>query len=240
MPKNSRNRMKNSAPSAGPRKLRMPPITTIASSSPENATEIGSAEVMRFWNKQQYAGKPGDPGGQHEGGELVAVGGIAEEARALLVLADRHQHGADGRIMEAPQQDQHQEGDGGDEPVVVRGGFQIDAEQRRPGDAAEAVLAAGDVGPAERDRIQHRRQRQRQQREIHAAPAQDQEAEGEGHGHHDRTFRRWRDRRTSPASGCAGSAPPHRRRGRTRRHGRTRPGRYARPGCSAPCRPARR
>jgi hypothetical protein len=46
--RNSRNRMKNSAPSAGPRKLRMPPITTIASSSPENATEIGSAEVMRF------------------------------------------------------------------------------------------------------------------------------------------------------------------------------------------------
>ena len=87
--------------------------------------------------------------------------------------------------MEAPQQDQHREGDGGDEPVVVGGGFQIDAEQCRPRDAAEAVLAAGDVGPAERYRIQHRRQRQRQQREIHAAPAQDQESEGEGDGHHD-------------------------------------------------------
>ncbi len=52
--------------------------------------------------EQQDAGKPGDPGRQHEGGELVAVGRIAEEARALLVLADRHQHAADGRIVEAP------------------------------------------------------------------------------------------------------------------------------------------
>ena len=42
--------------------------------------------------QQQDAGEPGDPRRQHEGGELVAVGGIAEETRALLVLADRHQH----------------------------------------------------------------------------------------------------------------------------------------------------
>ena len=48
--RNSRNRMKNSAPSAGPRNERMPPITTIARSSPENATEIGSAEAKRWWN----------------------------------------------------------------------------------------------------------------------------------------------------------------------------------------------
>ena len=42
---NSRNRMKNSAPSAGPSMLRMPPITTIASNSPENGTETASAET---------------------------------------------------------------------------------------------------------------------------------------------------------------------------------------------------
>ena len=40
--------MKNSAPSAGPRKLRMPPITTIAMSSPEKATDSGSAEAKRW------------------------------------------------------------------------------------------------------------------------------------------------------------------------------------------------
>ena len=44
--------MKNSAPSAGPRKLRMPPITTMASSSPENCTEIGSAEAKRWLNTE--------------------------------------------------------------------------------------------------------------------------------------------------------------------------------------------
>ena len=42
---NSRNSTKNSAPSAGPSMLRMPPITTIASSSPENGTETASAET---------------------------------------------------------------------------------------------------------------------------------------------------------------------------------------------------
>ena len=46
--RNSRNRMKNSAPSAGPRNERMPPITTMASSSPENTTEIGSADAKRW------------------------------------------------------------------------------------------------------------------------------------------------------------------------------------------------
>jgi len=58
MPKNSRNRIKNSAPITGPRKLRMPPITTIASRSPENDTEIGSAEVMRFWNSSRMPASP--------------------------------------------------------------------------------------------------------------------------------------------------------------------------------------
>ena len=82
----------------------MPPITTIASRSPENDTEIGSAEVMRFLNSEQDAGEPGDRRRQHEGGELVAVGRIAEETRALLVLADRDQHAADRRVMEAPEQ----------------------------------------------------------------------------------------------------------------------------------------
>ena len=42
---NSRNRMKNSAPKAGPSRLRMPPMTTMASSSPENGTETPSADT---------------------------------------------------------------------------------------------------------------------------------------------------------------------------------------------------
>ncbi len=135
--------------------------------------------------KQQNAGKPGDGSGQYERRELVAIGRIAEEACALLVLADRHQHRADGRIVEAPQQDQHQERNRRHEPVIDGRGFQVEAEQRRPGDAAEAVLAAGHFGPAERHRIQHCRKRQRQQREIHAAPPQDQESERRRNCRHD-------------------------------------------------------
>ena len=55
-------------------------------------TEIGSAEVMRFWNSRRMPARPVIAGRQHEGDQLVAVGRIAEEARALLVLADRDQH----------------------------------------------------------------------------------------------------------------------------------------------------
>src|SRR3981189_765579 len=55
---NSRNRMKNSAPSAGPSMLRMPPITTIASNSPENGTETASAETRSFWNPIRPPAKP--------------------------------------------------------------------------------------------------------------------------------------------------------------------------------------
>ncbi len=36
----------------------MPPITTIASRSPENETEIGSAEVMRFWYNSRMPARP--------------------------------------------------------------------------------------------------------------------------------------------------------------------------------------
>ena len=44
--------MKNNAPSAGPRKLRMPPITTMATSSPEKDTASGSAEAKRWLNTE--------------------------------------------------------------------------------------------------------------------------------------------------------------------------------------------
>jgi hypothetical protein len=50
--------MKNSAPSAGPMKLRMPPMTTIASSSPEKAMLIGSAEAKRWLNTLSTPARP--------------------------------------------------------------------------------------------------------------------------------------------------------------------------------------
>ncbi len=36
----------------------MPPITTIANNSPENATEIGSADVMRLLNSSRQPASP--------------------------------------------------------------------------------------------------------------------------------------------------------------------------------------
>ncbi len=79
--------------------------------------------------------------------------------------------------MEAPQQHQHREGDGRNEPVVSALGIEVESENRRTNDTADAILAAGHIGPAERYGIKHRRQCQRQQREVHAAPPQDEKAE---------------------------------------------------------------
>ena len=39
----------------------MPPMITMASSSPENATEIGSAEVMRLLNISNTPASPVSP-----------------------------------------------------------------------------------------------------------------------------------------------------------------------------------
>ena len=95
--------MKNSAPSAGPSRLRMPPMITIASSSPENVTAIGSADAKRWWNTDSTPAKPHSVGRERERDLLVALGRIADELRALLVLADRDQHRSDRRAMEALQ-----------------------------------------------------------------------------------------------------------------------------------------
>ena len=53
---------------------------------------------------RERTGERRDGGRDREGEQLVAVGRIADEARALLVLADRDQHMPDRRAMEAPQQ----------------------------------------------------------------------------------------------------------------------------------------
>jgi hypothetical protein len=50
---------------------------------------------------EQCTGQAGDGAGDDEGHQLVAVGGVALKARALLVLADRHQYMAKGRSHDA-------------------------------------------------------------------------------------------------------------------------------------------
>ena len=157
----------------------MPPITTIASSSPEKATVVDSAAAKRWSNTEQRAGQPGDGGREHEGPELVAVGVVALERGALLVLADRHQHVPERRAHDAQQPYSHREPDQRDHarsrPCRCRGRSAPAAAL----EAAQAAFAAGEARPAERDGERERAQGEREQREVDAAPAQDQEADDE-------------------------------------------------------------
>ncbi len=157
---------------------------------------VGRGEAVAVGGER--ARQPGDRRRDHEGGELVAVGGVAEEARALLVLADRHQHGAHRRPAEAPQGDQHREGDAGHRGVVGAGLL-----QRRPAvQVPDAVLAAGEVGPPERDGVEHRREGERQEREVDAAPPQDQAAGGQGRASGDRQGAEERQRHVAGKEPC--------------------------------------
>ena len=122
--------MKNSAPSAGPRKLRMPPITTMAISSPEKATASGSAEAKRWLKTESTPAMADHRRREHEADQLVAVGRIADEARALLILADRNQHAADRRAVKAPQQDADRHADRGDHPIVDAVTLEIERQAR--------------------------------------------------------------------------------------------------------------
>ena len=121
---------------------------------------------------------------KHECRELVALDRVALEGGAQLVLANRHQHMPERRAHHAQQSVQHAERNQGDQDVVGQRIVEIDGPDAAALQAAEAVLAAGHLAPAEGDGVGERRQRQRQQREIHAAPAQD-EASHDGRQHGD-------------------------------------------------------
>ncbi len=144
---------------------------------------------------EERAGEPGHHRREDECRQLVPLDGITLERGALLVLADRHEHVPERRADDAQQAVQHAERDQGDDRVVderVVEGDRTDAAAR---EAAETVLAAGDLGPAEGDGVGERRERERQQREVHAAPTQDEDAHdgGERGDEHHREQDRDRD-----------------------------------------------
>ena len=94
---------------------------------------------------------------------------------------------AERRAHQPQQKIEHAEAEHGDDDVIVQRIIEAERADAAPLQPAEAVLAAGDGGPAEGDGVGQRRQRQRQQREIDAAPAQDDEAdEGRDDGDDDR------------------------------------------------------
>src|SRR3989454_957204 len=94
--------------------------------------------------------EPREEGGEDERQELDATRVIAARGGALAVLADRLEHGAEGRVEDALE--------GGDRRGDERQGEVVEGErrverdrdagerQRRQGDPAEAVVAAGPVG----------------------------------------------------------------------------------------------
>ena len=99
---------------------------------------------------------------QHKTDQLVAVGGITEKARALLVFTDCDEHGAGGRSVEAPKQVTSRRRDCGDGPVVGGIGFEIEPQHVRAGDATQSAFAAGELGPAIADGEEERGQSERE------------------------------------------------------------------------------
>ena len=89
----SRNSRKNSAPTKGPAKLRMPPISTIASSSPDSGTDSISAEAMRWLSTDKAPARPvtvaemtNRPTTERDSARCVACG-IAEAAQLTAAEA---------------------------------------------------------------------------------------------------------------------------------------------------------
>ena len=122
--------------------------------------------------RKQHAGETGQHRRQHVGDLLVVPRRVADELRPLLVLANRHQHGADRRAMKTPERDHNDQTDNCDERVIDPAILQIESEPARTRYAAESVLTAGERRPPERDCVGQRREGQRQQREIDTAAAQ--------------------------------------------------------------------
>src|SRR5207248_4537795 len=125
------------------------------------------------------ARKAHEEAGQRECNPDMALHGNAEEAGAALVLADRD-HGAAERRAQDETHDadgqrkakQHEivEAVGAGENVELEGA-EIDRLAR---EAAQAIVAAGQRTPLERDVIEHLPERDRHHREIDAAPPYDE------------------------------------------------------------------
>ena len=95
-------------------------------------------------------------------------------------MAERRAHQPQQHIEDAKTQHR-------DDDVIVQRIVEAERPDAAALQAAEAILAAGHGGPAERDGVGQRRQRQCQQREIHPAPPQDDDAdEGRNDGDDER------------------------------------------------------
>ena len=102
--------------------------------------------------------------------------GIAERDRPLLVLADRFQDHAEGRIDEAPGDQNADQKHGENEIIHVEGVIEIeDAEEVAARHRLDAVLALRELR-LQAEEIEHVGQRQRDHGEIDALTADSHEA----------------------------------------------------------------
>ncbi len=93
---------------------------------------------------------------------------------------------AEWRAHQPQQQIKEAQAKHRDDDVVVQRVIEIEGSEMAALQAAKAVLAAGQIAPAECGGVGEGRQCQRQQREVNAAAAQDDDAdECRRHGYHD-------------------------------------------------------
>src|SRR5881409_3289815 len=154
------------------------------------AREAPVDDVGRREAVQRHPERPREPG-EHtrdqEGHEAVAPDLDADELRARLVVADRLERLAEGRVHDHPHEDDAGEED--DEHVVVvrvrhevglvpraRGEPRQERRRRHP----EAVGAAGHPEELERERPEHLRERERQDTEEDARVPYTHEPEHRG------------------------------------------------------------
>src|SRR5437016_6230496 len=120
--------------------------------------------------------------GKDEGQVLDPPDVIAARRRAVAVLTDRPEHGAEGRVedpLEPGNGETHQR-----ESEVVKGERALDADlpaeevHRQLRNAAQSIVAARDVGQVEGDEVQELGEGQREHGEVDAAAPQTEETDG--------------------------------------------------------------
>ena len=158
------------APSTGPANVPMPPSRVIRTTSPDSDQCASDSVAKPSTSVLSEPPRPASAGRQDEGEQLVAVDVVAERDRARLVLADRLQHLAVGRMDDAADEQEDGDEDGEDDEVhddvvgdrqhaeqlvVRRAGERQHAEQLAARNALQAVLAAGDRAPLQEDEVDH-------------------------------------------------------------------------------------
>ena len=143
-------------------------------------------------------GEPREARRQHEGRELVVLRAVAQRDGARLVLADRLQHLAEGRVDDAVDEQEPGREDREHHVVEDRRVREVEETEELPArHGLDAVLAARE-GRLQAEEEHHLRERQRDHREVDALAA-----DGEQPREHAEHGGRGRARRGSrvPAAG---------------------------------------